>query len=561
MTDVLTDRPDTAPEDRPSPDYETLDARVDRRSFLTRMGAIGAVGAAGVALSQLPAVAARAAQGSGSSTPWVPVRPEVFADPTEATIAEATTLFAKGLLKPSQLTEAYLERIRLYDTDYWQAYYTVMADEARATAAALDRQRKPVGRLYGVSVPVKDNYYTKGVLTSAQSLIFADFVPDVDSTAVARIKAAGGIVLGKLQMGPLAGGRPRNPATSEVTTRNAWSPDDPGPSPSGSSGGSGCCTAARLATCSLGTQTGGSITGPGTANGLTALKPTHGLCSVFGVIPLTITRDHIGPLARDAMDAAIVTSVIGGPAPEDFRTLNLPKLPNLIGAATPVVFKGRVSPRFRLKIGVPAGFTTGTTPTALARVAMLDVLANIGYEIVPVTIPEEYELLNGGAFNVSSTERGEMDFKYLKEDVRLFGDRLTGWISSLFIDGATANKGLRCRQRAYDLAYGELWPQCDVIFSSTGFDALGFPLCTLPIGFAPNAAGIELPIATTLGGPSFGEEKILSVIAAYQAATGFHLRRPPNPTIGLARAGDPRTPRIRMNARAVDAEMEAEAIA
>jgi aspartyl-tRNA(Asn)/glutamyl-tRNA(Gln) amidotransferase subunit A len=493
--------------------------------------------------------------------PKVAVRPEVLADPTEATIAEATTLIARKQLTPSELTEAYLERIRLYDTDYWQAYYTVLADESRAAAAQLDRASKPVGLLHGVSVPVKDNFYTKGILTTAQSLIFADFVPDVDATAVARIKAAGGIILGKLQMGPLAGGRPRNPATGEITTRNAWSPDDPGPTPSGSSGGSGACTAARLATCSLGTQTGGSITGPGQSNGLTALKPTHGLCSVFGVIPLTITRDHIGPLARDAMDAAIVTTVIGGPAREDFRTLNLPRIPNLIGAATPVVWKGRVAPRWRLRVGVPAGLTDGTTPTALARAAMLDVLANIGYQIVPVTIPEEYALLNGGAFNVSSTERGEMDFKYMKEDVRLFGDRLTGWISALFIDGATANKGLRCRQRAYDLAYSELWTQCDVVFSTTGFDALGFPLCTLPIGFAPNAAGIVLPIATTLGGPSFGEEKILSVIAAYQAATTFHLRRPPNPTIGLARASDPRTPRLRMNSRSVDAEIAATALA
>ena len=100
-----------------------------------------------------------------------------------------------------------------------------------------------------------------------------------------------------------------------------------------------------------------------------------------------------------------------------------------------------------------------------------------------------------------------------------------------------------------------------MIFSTTGFDALGFPLCTLPIGFAPNAAGIELPIATTLGGPSFGEEKILSVIAAFQAATNYHLRRPPNPTIGLARASDPRVPRIRMNAKSVDAEIEATALA
>jgi Asp-tRNA(Asn)/Glu-tRNA(Gln) amidotransferase A subunit family amidase len=178
------------------------------------------------------------------------------------------------------------------------------------------------------------------------------------------------------------------------------------------------------------------------------------------------------------MDAAIVTTVLAGPAPEDFRTLDLPRVPNLISAATPVVWKGRVAPRWRLEVGVPAGFADGTSATALARSAMLDVLADIGYEIVRLTLPEEYVLLNGGAFNVSSTERGEMDYKYLREDVR-----------------------------------------------------------------------------------PFGEEKIVSVIAAFQAVTDYHLRRPPNPTIGLARASDPRVPRIRLYARSVDAEIEATALA
>jgi hypothetical protein len=209
MTDLKIDRPDSTPDELPSPEYETLDARVDRRSFLTRMGALGA---AGVALAQLPPVRARAAGYSGSSMPKVAVRPEVLADPTEATIAEATTLIARKQLTPSELTEAYLERIRLYDTDYWQAYYTVLADESRAAAAQLDRASKPVGLLHGVSVPVKDNFYTKGILTTAQSLIFADFVPDVDATAVARIKAAGGIILGK-----------RSPAVARATRRRARS--------------------------------------------------------------------------------------------------------------------------------------------------------------------------------------------------------------------------------------------------------------------------------------------------------------------------------------------------
>jgi Asp-tRNA(Asn)/Glu-tRNA(Gln) amidotransferase A subunit family amidase len=556
MTDAHTDLPETPSERLPARDYETQDHRIDRRGFLARMGALGA---AGVAAAALPAVTAKPASATSWSSPYVPVRPEALKDPTECTVAEAATLIASRKLKPSTLTEAYLARIAKFDGDYWQAYMTVLADASRARAKLLDKARI-VSPIHGVSIPVKDNFYTKGVLTTAQSLIFADFVPDVDSTAVARIQKAGGIVLGKLQMGPLAGGRPRDPATGVSTTRNAWSPNDPGPSPSGSSGGSGCATGARLATCTLGTQTGGSITGPGTANGLTALKPTHGRCSVFGVIPLTITRDHIGPLARDAKDAAIVTEVLAGPAKEDPRTIGLPPVPDLVAAATPVVRWNKVVPRWRLKVGITAGFADGTTPAALARQAMLATLANIGYDVVDVDLPDEYETLSGGAFNVSSSERAEMDFAVLKEDVRLFADRLTGWTGALMLGGAEVAKGLRCRMRAIELAFTELFSQCDLIFSSTGFDAIGFPLCTLPIGFAPNAQGIVLPIATTLGGPAFGEEKILSVIAAYQAVTDFHLKRPPDPIVGLAAASDPRTERIRLTAK--DAKREqAEALA
>jgi hypothetical protein len=191
---------------------------------------------------------------------------------------------------------------------------------------------------------------------------------------------------------------------------------------------------------------------------------------------------------------------------------------------------------------------------------MLSVLANLGYEIVDVSFPEEYTLLNGGAFGMSGAEH-EPDFSFVKQDVRLFGDRLTGWISSFFIDSQTMAKGLRCRLRAIELAYSEFWPQCDVVFANTGFDALGFPLSTFQIGFAPNAQGIVLPITATVGGPSFGEENMLSLIAAFQAVTDFHLKRPPDPIVGVAKAGDPRTPRVRMNAKLVDADIAATALA
>jgi len=549
MADNKTDLPETP---TPNPDYEPQDKGIDRRSFLVRFGAATAAGAA---IAALPPVTSRVHAASSTGTPYAPVvRPEALADPTECSISEAAALIKKGKLKPSTLIGAYLERIAAYDPDYYQAYNLVLADEAMATAQAMDKG-KYIGPLQGVGLAVKDNFYTEGILTTANSYIFADFVPEYDSTAVVRLKAAGAVLLGKLQMGPLAGGRPTTP-DGTVTTRNAWAPNNPEVSPSGSSGGSGCATAARLATCTMGTQTGGSIIGPGQSNGLTALKPTHGRLSVYGIIPLTITRDHIGPLARDAKDAAIVTQVIAGPDLNDPRTIGLPPVPDLVEAATPVVKKGAVVPRWPTKIGIPAGFLTGTSATALARQAMVNQLAAIGFEMVDVTLPDEYSLLTSGAFNTSSSERAEIDFKYLQQDVRLFGGRLTAWLPSIVQGGPEVAKGMRTRLLLLDRVMTQMFNQCDVILQTgSAFDGIGLPLASYAIGFAPNASGISLPITAVLGGPPYSEERILSVIAAYQATTDFHFVRPPDPVVGVAAARSSRP--LRITCRDVDRECTA----
>lgn len=543
--DATTDRPDTP---TPNPDYEPQDRGIDRRSFIVRLGAASA------AVAALPPIASRVAHAApNGGSPFADVvRPEARTDPTECSISEAATLIKSGAMKPSTLIGAYLERIAQWDPEYYQAYNLVLADQAIADAQRLDRT-KYIGPLHGVGLAVKDNFYTAGVLTTANSYIFADFVPDYDSTAVVRLKAAGAVLLGKLQMGPLAGGRPTTP-DGVITTRNPWAPNNPEVTPSGSSGGSGAATAGRLATCTMGTQTGGSITGPGTSNGITALKPTHGRLSVYGIIPLTITRDHIGPLARDAKDAAIVAQVIAGADLNDPRTIGLPPVPDLVEAATPVIKKGRVVPRWATRVGVIPGYLTGTNATALARQAMVNQLAAIGYEVVDVTLPDEFALLTGGAFNVSSSERAEIDFKYLQQDVRLFGGRLTGWLPSLVQGGAEVAKGLRTRLLLLDRVMTQLFDQCDVVLQTgSAFDGIGLPLCTFAIGFAPNAQGITLPIASVLGGPPFAEERILSVIAAYQATTDFHFRRPPDPAVGAAAS---RMRPIRLTCRDVDRECQ-----
>src|SRR5882757_5353961 len=345
---------------------------LNRRTFLASTSAVAA--ATTLATVGSVAVAPAAAAASPAFTlPDVPVRAAARKDPTEATLAEAATLLRSGKLTATELVQAHLDRITQFDAVY-QAFAEVTGDAALAAARQADRTpHSKRGPLAGIPLCIKDNYFTAGVPTRANSFIFADFVPDTDATAVARLKAAGGIVLGKGQMGPLATTRATTP-NGTITTVNAWTPDNIATDPGGSSTGPACSVAGRMATCSIGTQTGGSIVNPSNQQNLTGLKPTMGRTSIYGVIPLSFTRDHSGPLARDAMDAALMLTVMAGSDPNDPRTQGLPAVPDLIRSATPVLSKGKVRMRRATRIGVPADFLSAQQGV---RQAFLDQLAGI----------------------------------------------------------------------------------------------------------------------------------------------------------------------------------------
>ena len=251
-------------------------------------------------------------------------------DLTELTLAQTATAIRRRKVSSEEVVQAHLERIAKFEGTYL-AFNTILAEQALARARWLDRKHRPVGALHGVPIVVKDNYWTAGVETTANSYIFEGFVPDEDATCVARLLREGAVILGKTQMGPLATTRATTP-DGEVTTVNAWTPNTPAYDPGGSSSGSATATAGRLACSSIGTQTGGSITSPSNQQGLTGLKPTMGRTSLYGIIPLTYSRDHAGPLARDALDAAIMTQVMAGPDPKDPRTQGLPRVPDLVDA-------------------------------------------------------------------------------------------------------------------------------------------------------------------------------------------------------------------------------------
>jgi Asp-tRNA(Asn)/Glu-tRNA(Gln) amidotransferase A subunit family amidase len=509
-----------------------LDTQLDRRAFLARMAAAGVV-TSGALAAEAPARTRRS---------FVANVPEVD-DLTELTLAEAASAIRRRKISSEEIVRAHLDRIERFDGTY-MAFNTVLAEQALARARSLDR-RRPDGLLHGVPVVVKDNYWTAGVETTANSFIFEGFVPDEDATCVARLLREGAVMLGKTQMGPLATTRATTP-DGEVTTVNAWTPNTPSYDPGGSSSGSATAVAGRMACSSIGTQTGGSITSPSNQQGLTGLKPTMGRTSLYGVIPLTYSRDHAGPLARDARDAAIMTTVLAGPDPRDPRTLGLPRVGDLIRAAEP---GGRPAVRWHTTLGVPPGYTSGTSATAQARAAMLDVFADLGVRVREVTLPEEWDLLTGGTFNnVRLPERTEPFLPYLKQDLKLFGVSLNSWMQGLFLSGDEWIKGQRAKHVLLGRVLDDLFEQCDAVLQTgpVPFDIIGLPEIAFPIGFQPNAAsGREVPIGAIIGGQPYAEDRLLALVGAFQAATDWHRRRPADPApAALARVAAAERPRL-----------------
>ncbi|MEJ2203620.1 MAG: amidase [Gemmatimonadota bacterium] len=554
------------------------DEWVDRRSFLERMGLLTAAAAAGCAPT--PIVPGSTAPPSPLSRPAdVLPRPEDVraTRPWEMTLAQLASLIREGALAPSDVVDGYLGRIDALDP-VLLAFNTVTADQARSIARSLDGTEWR-GPLHGIPLAIKDNYHTSGVLTTANSHIFADFVPESDATSWARLSAAGAILLGKTQMGPLATSRATTP-DGEATTMNAWASHDPDVSPGGSSSGSATAVAARLAASSTGTQTGGSITNPSSRQGLTGLKPTMGRVSLHGIIPLSYTRDHAGPLARDAKDAALMLQTMAGPDPADSRTLGLPSVPDYGLAADAVRQGGRVTLRWPTTVGVPPGFLDVPEPRdpgrfrserqvdpvareerlrvarerneaeVEARRTMLATFESLGARIVEVALPEDWETLTGSDFNnVRLPERAEPFLEHLRRDVRLFGVSLSPWINGLLLSGPEYLRGQRAKLLLLERVLEGIFEECDVVAQTSPipFDIIGLPLITFPIGFE-RSRGFDLPVGGMLGGKPFGEERLLSLAAAYQAETDWHLRRPvdPNPRPGGSggqpgdRAGRPR---------------------
>ncbi|MCZ6892095.1 MAG: amidase, partial [Chloroflexi bacterium] len=293
------------------------------------------------------------------------------------TIGEASRLIRSRELSPVELTQAFLDRIESVD-DRLKSYVTLLRDSALAEASVAEAEVQSGqwrGPLHGIPIALKDLYDTNGVRTTAQSKVLEHRVPVEDATVVTRLREAGAVLLGKLAMHEFALGGP--PTSLFEQARNPWNLDY---ITGGSSSGSGAAVAAGLCMGSLGSDTGGSIRGPASLCGIVGLKPTYGRVSRHGVIPLSWSLDHCGPMTWTVEDAALMLQVIAGYDAKD-PTTSRTAVPNYSASLNEDV-KG-------LTIGVPRHHffdkESGADTETLSMVDMaLAALEGMGARLVEV---------------------------------------------------------------------------------------------------------------------------------------------------------------------------------
>jgi aspartyl-tRNA(Asn)/glutamyl-tRNA(Gln) amidotransferase subunit A len=294
------------------------------------------------------------------------------------TIESTRAAIADQRLRASTLVEDFYKKIKAEDPDI-NAYLTLSEGRAFAQAERIEqlvKQGSPLPPLAGVPIGIKDVMVTAGLRTTAGSKILENFIPPYDCTAVARLEAAGAIILGKMNCDEFAMGS-SNENSAYGPVRN---PRDKSRVPGGSSGGSAAAVAAGTAVATLGSDTGGSIRQPASFCGVVGLMPTYGRVSRYGLIAFASSLDHIGPLTRTVKDAAILLRVIAGHDPMDSTSADVPVPDYEADLAKPV--RG-------LKIGVPKEyFGEGLDDEVRAAVeAGIARLREAGCEIIPISLP------------------------------------------------------------------------------------------------------------------------------------------------------------------------------
>jgi aspartyl-tRNA(Asn)/glutamyl-tRNA(Gln) amidotransferase subunit A len=464
--------------------------------------------------------------------------------------------------KARELVEAYLERIARLDGKLG-CYLLVDQAGARRRADQVDAQvaaGADPGPLAGVPLGLKDIFVTRDVETTCGSKILRGFIPPYESTAGTRLAAAGGIVLGKLNMDEFAMGSSTE-NSSRHPVRNPW---DLERVPGGSSGGSAAAVAASLCAGSLGTDTGGSIRQPAALCGVAGIKPTYGRVSRHGVIAFASSLDHPGPFGRTVEDVAALLEVIAGADP--FDATSIPSPPGRYREACAAGLGG-------MKVGVPAEyFAAGMDPEIESAVrAAHEELARAGATLVPVELPHTsyavptYYLIctaeassnlaryDGIRYGQRAAGVSSLEEMYTRTRGEGFGAEpkrriiLGTYVLRAGYYEAYYGKALRVRRKIAD-DFRAAFSKCDVLATPTSpvpafklgermDDPLQMYLADI-YTVAPALAGVPalsqccgftrqgLPIGLQLIGPALGEEAVFRVAGAYQKRTDWHTRLP-----------------------------------
>ncbi|MFQ5896239.1 MAG: amidase, partial [Nitrospinota bacterium] len=459
-------------------------------------------------------------------------------DLTRWTIGGLSEALRKRELSPVELTDTLLARIETHDP-LLRAYITVDREGALAAAREAEEELaagRPRGPLHGVPIAYKDLYETRGLRTTSGSKIYRDHLPAEDATSVARLREAGAVCLGKLNMHEFAFG----PTGLNAHYGNARNPWDPERIAGGSSSGSGSAVAALLALAALGTDTGGSIRIPAACCGVVGLKPTYGRVSRAGVVPLSWSMDHVGPLARCAEDAALLLDALAGHDPRDPTSSRRP-VPHY-RAALGEGLDG-------LRVGVPRSyFFEALDPEVEAALERaLGHLQAAGAGLEEVSFPHIEEIQAGGyvillseaaAFHTPlMDERGEdydPSVRSRLEEGRFF--LATDYIHALQVRPALTRAVLREVFGRVDVVATPTLPilpppigatevevrgrRYDAVASLIRFtrpaNYLGFPALSLPCGWS--AGG--LPVGLQLLGLPRQEGVLLRAAHAYEVASG-----------------------------------------
>jgi aspartyl-tRNA(Asn)/glutamyl-tRNA(Gln) amidotransferase subunit A len=462
----------------------------------------------------------------------------VSSSPTDWTLTQASEQVRRGKISPVELTSACLSRIEKLNPKV-NAYITVMAEQSLAQARDLEaelRAGKSRGPLHGIPIALKDLFDTAGVRTTCASAVFADRIPSEDAEVVRRLKAAGAVIVGKANMHEFAYGATSIPSHYGAV-HNPWNLDCIA---GGSSGGSAAAVAAGMCSGAMGSDTGGSIREPSSFCGISGLKPTYGRVSVRGVVPLSWSLDHVGPMCRTAADAALMLEAIAGydaldincvdwPVDRYAQTMHARAATLKIGVVRRIFFDQldpQVEAAINAALNVIGKLTAGVRDAELPSYKLLPLVAveAYAYHMPYVTkTPELYQpstlaRLRGGA-TISAPAYAE---------ARRELDRLRRVVGAVFssVDLLVTPTTPRAATTIAEGAHEETPPPGGVsplLRNTQPLDIFGLPTISIPCGFTREG----LPIGLQISGPRFGESRVLALAHAYQQATDWHTRRPP----------------------------------